>query len=132
MEQWNPLMKGVFPMATEVLRKDVFPAFSVAVPDFTSEGYSYDEFMEMIQQHPDLQAVRVHKQRSGYLINETICETGVVLINGATVQTINLESTDVDQIKKAIKEIGLDGVENINYLQAIKRVTGMINKPLAN
>jgi hypothetical protein len=28
--------------------------------------------------------------------------------------------------------LGLEGVENINYLQAIKRVIGMINKPLAN
>lgn len=26
----------------------------------------------------------------------------------------------------------LEGVENITYLQAIKRVIGMINKPLAN
>ncbi len=28
--------------------------------------------------------------------------------------------------------IGLDDVENINYLQAIKRVIGWIDKPLAN
>ena len=27
---------------------------------------------------------------------------------------------------------GLEGVENINYLQAIKRVIGMSDKPLAN
>ncbi|HEY7160263.1 MAG TPA: hypothetical protein VH815_03350, partial [Acidobacteriota bacterium] len=94
--------------------------------------YSYDEFMEMIQQHPDLQAVHVHKQRFGYVVNDTICETGVVLINGAKVQTINLESTDVEAMKKTIKEIRLEDIENINYLQAIKRVIGMINKPLAN
>jgi hypothetical protein len=31
-----------------------------------------------------------------------------------------------------VKDIGLEGVENINYLQAIKRVIGMINKPFAN
>ena len=29
-------------------------------------------------------------------------------------------------------QVGLEGVENINYLQAIKRVIGMIDKPLAN
>ena len=35
-------------------------------------------------------------------------------------------------IKKTIADVGLEGVENINYLQAIKRVIGMIKKPLAN
>jgi hypothetical protein len=88
--------------------------------------------MSMIHKHPDLQAVRVHKQRSGYLVNDVICETGIVFINGARVETINLESTDVQLMKQTIKEIGLQGVENINYLQAIKRVVGMIDKPLAN
>jgi hypothetical protein len=46
--------------------------------------------------------------------------------------SINSESTELDDIKKTISDIGLDGVENINYLQAIKRVLGWIDKPLAN
>ena len=77
-------------------------------------------------------AVRIHKQRSAYLVNNAICETGSVLINGARVETICIESTEMDDILKAINEIGLAGIENINYLQAIKRVIGMIDKPLAN
>lgn len=132
LEQWNPLMKGAFPIAAEVLIEKVFPAFQVETPHLTKQSYSYDEFMEMIQQDKALLAVRVHKQRFGYSVNDTICETGIVLINGALVQTINLESTDVEVMKKTIKQIGLEGIENINYLQAIKRVTGMINKPLVN
>ena len=55
-----------------------------------------------------------------------------MLINGAKVVTINSESTEIEDIKKTIKDVGLEGVENINYLQAIKRVIGMIDKPLAN
>ena len=66
------------------------------------------------------------------MVNNTICEVGNVLINGAKVVTINSESTEVEDIKKTVADIGLDGVENINYLQAIKRVTGMISQPLAN
>ena len=132
LEQWNPLMKGEFPMLSEILKNEVFIAFHVSTPDLLKEQYSYDEFMSMITEHADLQAVRVHKQRCGYLVNDVICETGIVFINGAKVETINLESTDVQLIKQTIKEIGLQGVENINYLQAIKRVVGMIDKPLAN
>lgn len=132
LEQWNPLMKGEFPMNVKMLRDEVFTAFRVVMPEFTQEVYTYEEFMQMVEAHPDLQAVRVHKQRFGYMVNGTICEYGAVLINGAKVMTINSESTEVDDIKKTIADVGLAGVENINYLQAIKRVIGMINKPLAN
>ena len=132
LEQWNPLMKGEFPIQASVLKNEVFPAFQVTTPELTQDVYSFDEFMEIINTHPDLAAVKVHKQRFGYMVNNTICEYGEVLINGARVMKINSESTEVDDIKKTVKDIGLETVENINYLQAIKRVIGMINKPLAN
>jgi len=132
LEQWNPLMKAEFPISKEVLVNEVFPAFQVELPELTQDEYSYDEFMKIIDEHPDLQAVRVHKQRFGYMVNDTICEVGEVLINGAKVVTINSESTEIEDIKKTLKQLGLEKVENINYLQAIKRVIGWINKPLAN
>lgn len=133
LEQWNPLMKGEFPISAQVLNEEVFPAFKVAnLPVLTKDTYTLEEFLGMIDAHPDLQAVTVEKVRYGYMLNDTICETGEVYINGAMVKTINSESTEVEDIKKTIQEVGLEGVENINYLQAIKRVIGMINKPLAN
>ena len=126
-------MKGEFPIAAQVLRDEVFPAFKVdGMPELTKETYTLEEFLDMINAHPDLQAVTVEKIRFGYMVNDTICETGDVYINGALVKTINSESTEIDDIKKTIADLGLEGVENINYLQAIKRVIGMIKKPLAN
>lgn len=132
LEMWDPLMKGEFPIKVEMLTGEVFPAFQVKMPDLVKPEYSYAEFMDIIRKHPDLQAVRVCKKRYGYMVNNTICEYGIVLINGARVVTINSESAEIEDIKKTILDIGLQGVENINYLQAIKRVIGMIDKPLAN
>jgi hypothetical protein len=132
LEQWNPLMKGEFPITKEVLVNEVFPAFKVKMPDLNKDTYTFEEFMAIIDSHIDLQSVRVHKQRFGYMVNDTLCEVGNVLINGAKVVTINSESTELEDIKKTIANVRLEGVENINYLQAIKRVIGWINKPLAN
>ncbi len=132
LEQWNPLMKGEFPISKEVLENDVFPAFQVEMPELEQDTYTLEEFLAMIDAHADLQGVRVHKQRFGYMVNDTICEVGNVLINGAKVVTINSESTEVEDIAKTLEDVKLTGVENINYLQAIKRVIGWINKPLAN
>ena len=132
LEQWNPLMKGEFPISREVLEKDVFPAFQVDIPTLEKDSYTLDEFLIMIADHSDLQAVNVTKQRFGYMVNNTICEVANVLINGAKVVSINSESTEIEDIKMTIADVGLEGIENINYLQAIKRVIGMINQPLAN
>ena len=38
------------------------------------------------------------------MVNNTICEFGNVLINGAKVVTINSESTEIEDIKKTIAD----------------------------
>ena len=132
LEQWNPLTKTEFPVSPHFLKNNIFPAFQVKIPEQTKTEYTVDEFMAVVKDHPDLQAVNVVKERFGYMVNDTICEVGNILINGAKVMTINSESTELNDIKKTIIDVGLDGVENINYLQTIKRVIGWIDKPLAN
>ena len=132
LEQWNPLMKVEFPISAHYLKSEIFPAFQIEIPILEKIQYTIDEFMAMINEHPDLQAVSVVKERFGYMVNDTICEVGNILINGEKVMTINSESTELDDIKKTVIDVGLDGLENINYLQTIKRVIGWIDKPLAN
>lgn len=132
LEQWNPLMKGEFPIKAEVLENEVFPAFKVDMPKLDKSEYTLEEFMEMVKSNPNLQAVTVEKERFGYMVNDTICEVANVFINGAMVVTVNSESTEVEDIKKTISDLKIEGTENINYLQAIKRITGMIDKKLAN
>ncbi len=132
LEQWNPLMKGEFPISKEVLINEVFPAFMVEIPELSKESYTYEEFMEMVKSNNNLAAVRVSKLRFGYMVNNTICEFAEVLINGARVYSINSESTETEDILKTMQQTGMDKYENINYLQAIKRVIGWINKPLAD
>lgn len=131
-EQWGPLMKGTFPLPDAVLRDQVFPAFQVTLPALSPGDCGYEQFLGLIAAHPELQAVRVHKQRFGYMVHDTICEYAVVLINGARVVSVSTESTELDDLKRTCADTGMMGLENINYLQAIKRVIGMINQPLAN
>ena len=132
LEQWNPLMKGKFPIRKQELIDEVIPAFQVEMGKLDKEEYSFDEFMRLVKEHPDLVSAKVQKKRYGYMVNDTICEFGYVKINGAQIATINSESTEIKDIQKTLADVGLEGFENINYLQAIKRVIGMIDKPLAN
>ena len=126
LQQWNPRMKGTFPMAVETIRDEVFPAFGVAIPSFEREAYELAQYLEeVIRPHPELMAARIFKRRFAFTVNDCIVEHAQVTINGAALETVSVESTDLDAIIKAKKMLGLDEYENVNYLLAIKRVLGM-------
>ncbi len=132
LEQWEPQLKVEFPLSVETLWETVLPALEVSAARPSCDSYTLDTLLTLVRDIPELQSVRVSKTRHAYTINDTICEVATVLINGAGLSTISVESTDIAAIQKTLRETGLLDIENINYLQAIKRVTGMLEKPLAN
>lgn len=126
LEQWNPRMKGEFPMAADVLTSEVFPAFGVDMPELKRGEYSLPQYLdEVIRPHPQLAPVRVFKRRFAFTVNDCITEIAEIEINGAGLQTVAVESVDIPAILEAKKMLGLDEYENVNYLRAIKRVIGM-------
>lgn len=126
LEQWNPRMKGSFPMDSAIIANDVYPAFAVPVPEFKRPHYTLEQFVkELIRPHRDLVAVSVFKRRFGFMVNGCITEYAELLINGAAIKTVAVESVDVPAILEARRSLGLDEYENINYLRAIKRIIGM-------
>ncbi len=130
LEQWNPRMKGEFPLPRHIIQDEVFPAFGVTVPNLKRDGYSFEEYLdEIINPHPDLVAVSVYKQRSGFDIDSCSAELANVYINGALMRTVCLESTDPDLVLETRTRLHLDDRENVNYLLAIKRVIGMAPLP---
>lgn len=131
LEQWNPRMKGEFPMSAAVLTEEVFPAFGVDMPNLDKDEIALSEYLdEIIRPHPQLAAVEVFKRRFAFTVNNCIAEIAEIEINRAGMQTVAIESVDIDDILKAKEMLGLDEYENVNYLLAIKRVIGM--EPLPN
>jgi len=125
LQQWNPRMKGEFPMKAEKIRDDVFPAFGVSTPEFKRDEYTLDQYLnEIIKPHPELSAVKVFKRRFAFTVNNTIVESAELLINNAAIQSVAVESTEIPDILKAKTMMGLDEYENVNYLLAIKRIIG--------
>lgn len=126
LEQWNPRMKGSFPMSAAIIREQVFPAFGVAMPRFDRETYSLQQFQEeLISVNSDLVAVHVFKRRFAFSINGCITEIGEVFVNGALIKTVNVESVDIAAILETKKMLSLEEYENVNYLMAIKRIIAM-------
>lgn len=126
LEQWNPRMKGEFPMSAQDLTDQVLPAFGAEMPALARSEYSLDQFLEeVIRPCPQLVAVNVFKRRFAFTVNDCITEIAEIRFNGAGLQTVAVESVDVPAILKAKEMLGLTAYENVNYLRAIKRVIGM-------
>ena len=130
LERWNPRMKGEFPMPAEVIQTDVFPAFGVDWPEFKRNTYTLAQYLEeIIKPHPQLAAVQVFKRRFAFTVNGCITEIAHLLVNGAAIQTVAVELEDVDAVLEAMEMMGLTAYENVNYLLAIKRITGLAPLP---
>ena len=126
LEQWSPRMKGEFPMAAEALRAEVFPALGVTMPVLERDDYALDAFLDgIVRPHRELVAARVFKRRFAFTVNGCMAEHAEVWINGAGLQTAAVESTDVAAILEALRLLGLDDYENVNYLRTVKQVVGL-------
>ena len=126
LEQWSPRMKGGFPMAVETICDEVFPAFGVSVPQLKRSHYTLGQFLnEVIAPHRELSAAQLFKCRFGFSVNGCITEIAELLVNGAAIKTVAVESEDIEAVLESKEMLGLREYENVNYLLAIKRIIGM-------
>jgi len=125
-EQWKPYNIGEFPLKTDIIRREIFPALGVETPAFDKDKYTLEQFMkELIIEDPDIIVALTDKKRFGYQFNNCICEYAEIKINGALLYTVAVESESQQQVEESIAILGLNNFENINYPKQIKRVLGL-------
>jgi len=126
LEQWTVAMKQSFPAPKdklEVLFKDYFKA---PLPAFKRDTYTYTEFLdELIAGNENLCIVEVLKERQAYEINGATVEIAETKFNGVPMRTICVEHADPALVISTVRELGLVGLENINYINAMKKAVGM-------
>jgi hypothetical protein len=93
--------------------------------------YSLEQFLgEIISVDPDLSVAFVNKVRHGYTLNECITEIAEVIVNGALINTLCIESENPEKVLAAKKKIGISNQwENVNYPLALKRIMGLADLP---
>jgi hypothetical protein len=132
LEQWNTVEKHKFPVSKELLTNEIFPALDADIPLLNILEFDIKNFLNIAKRHKDLLTVPIQKKRHAYIVNYTICEYTEVIIGSEYLYSVAVESTDKLEVSKTVTQLNLDLYENINYVQAIKRVSELISKPLAN
>ena len=126
LEQWYPTMKLTFPLKKGDIENLFKNFFKVAVPEFKREEYTYEQYLdELVSKCDDLVIVDVYKERSIYTIDDATVEIAETKFNGVPNRTICVEHIDPALVMKVVKELGVEGCPNINYLKAMKQAVGM-------
>jgi hypothetical protein len=127
LEQWYPALKLAFPIKAEAIGGALFPKLMAACPTLQRESYTAAAFLEeVIWPHPMIVTAKVFKQRFHFMINGCMVEINELLVNGAAIRSVAVEAADADAVQRTRMEMGLDKYANVNYLQAIKRIVGLI------
>ncbi|WP_371367522.1 hypothetical protein SRRS_14300 [Sporomusa rhizae] len=126
LEQWNPTLKAGFPIGKDNLT-ELFKVFGVVAPEFAREEYTYEQFLsEVITPNEALKVVNVKKVRYIYSVNDCIVEFAETEFNGVPWKTACVEHVDPANVIKTVQELGLVGLENINYIKAMKKTVGLV------
>ncbi len=125
LEQWYPVMKAEFPISLDDLKK-LFSYFKAPEPIFGKRVYTFDQFLnEIVRPNQNLRLVHVKKKRYIYVINGAIVEIADTDFDGVELRTICVEHEDTEVVMKTVRELALESLPNINYIQAMKKSVGM-------
>jgi hypothetical protein len=133
LEQWRPVLKVELPLAANTIREEVLRALGVEPEELAREAYTARQLIdEVVRPHPDLAAAHVFKRRFGFTVHGCTAEIAELLINGAAIRSVAVESEDPGVVRDAMAQLGLAAYENVNYPRAIKRVLGLAPLPVTS
>lgn len=118
-EQWEPRLKAEFPLPSGSLREEAFDLLEMANPQ--DVDLTLDRFLALIEDVDAVRAVMVTKERRGFTVAGCVAEVASVTIGGIPLQTVAVESADLDAAVEAARLTGLADFENVNYPTIIKR-----------
>jgi len=120
LEQWEPFMKAAFPLSMDQLA-EVYRALNLAAP-LEAGPCSYDALLRMIDADEHSWAVHVDKVRNQYEVDGCNVEVSQVSFDGETFRTVAAEDPDAARVSKTVAMLGLQEMENINYVKAAQRI----------
>lgn len=124
-EQWFPWTKAEFPLAAALIEV-WFPRLGVSGLVPARRTYDFDQFInELVRAEWALRAVAVDKVRNRFGVDGCLADLAHVVAEGRELQTLAIESIDLDALVALRRRLGLEGLANVNYPAALKDALGL-------
>jgi len=125
LEQWRPVLKGLFPLGAADLRT-VLAALRVSVPELTREAYTLEQLVgEVVGASSALAAVAVHKRRVHYRLGDCMAELSEVTAGTRSTRTIAVEAEDPELVAATVRELQLAERPNVCLARGLKTMLGL-------
>jgi exopolyphosphatase / guanosine-5'-triphosphate,3'-diphosphate pyrophosphatase len=125
LEQWKPVVKAAFPLNRRIIVTEIFPRLEIQPPHLSKARYAIDEFLEVMGAEPGMTIVELSKTRYRFQLERCESEFTEVIFNDAAHKTVAIESVDPDELLRVAHELGIHGMENVNYVRYIKGELGL-------
>jgi exopolyphosphatase / guanosine-5'-triphosphate,3'-diphosphate pyrophosphatase len=125
LEQWRPVLKGLFPLGADDLRT-VLGALGVSTPELTREAYTLEQLVdEVVGASPALATVAVHKRRVHYRLGDCMAELSEVTSGTRSARTIAVEAEDPELVAATVRELQLAERPNVCLARGLKTMLGL-------
>jgi exopolyphosphatase/guanosine-5'-triphosphate,3'-diphosphate pyrophosphatase len=120
LEQWSPVLKAGLPLAAADLAT-ALGALGIAPPAAGRAAYTLDELLEeVVAPDPDLVAVGVRKRRQRYTFGDCMAELTDIDTDVGATRTIAIESENPADVTRAVGELGMGALPNVNFGRGLK------------
>jgi exopolyphosphatase / guanosine-5'-triphosphate,3'-diphosphate pyrophosphatase len=123
LEQWRPVLKAGLPLDAADVRF-VLAALGTSAP-LARDAYTLEELArEVIEPHPGLLALHVHKRRTRYTLAGCLAEATELATPAGTARTVAVEAEDPEHVRAAVRELGVAGLPVVCMARGLKALAG--------
>jgi len=125
LEQWHPEFRQVFPVSVEQLTEQLEGHLNLAEPPTVNGDWDAGRFVHWVADpYIGVGVASLFKQRFGFELYDCLVEIDRLLVNGAGLASVALESTDAEAVLALRERLGMSEQDNVSYVLALERVLG--------
>ncbi len=130
LEQWKPDGQLDLPLPVDSVRALWDGKLNDALPARSSDAVSLDDLLRIAMEPASrLHRANVFKRRFRFSLKHCSAEHDCLLVNGASLESIAIESEDPDAILEIQSSLRLEGFENQAYPRMLCRLFGRLPMP---
>ncbi|MGD8842601.1 MAG: hypothetical protein PVJ83_03915 [Gammaproteobacteria bacterium] len=133
LERWQPAGQWRFPVEASTLRDRLWPRVALSQVDELPATLSAPDVLRLADR-PDrpLYRANVRKRRFRFTLPDCRAELDQLLVNGAAIESVAIESEDPQAVLEARSALQLEDCENQSYPLMLSRILGLAPLPAAH
>ena len=130
LEQWRPDFRLDLPADAQALAEHLKILGDLGHGSDESGPRDVEDLVALLADaQPGVAAASLFKKRFGFELDDCLAEVVEVLINGARLMSVALESEQPRAVLALREKLGMEGWDNVSYVLAAERVLGCAPLP---